>query len=186
MWGAAMAFDLETTRPKKRKAPPCDGASANDRTSCLFAEAVHQPTLQPQIILLCTAKVRVQILCLDGPERQVAGQFEIGPAAKRHREGIHRARRKARHARRRGFSAQQHLHVGSKPARVVIRQPRTEQVVDFMRRAARRKPGDSAAADVTHKSEPRIRVNRESAACTLAALAGSTLAWVDSDILILS
>src|ERR1700730_8339725 len=125
-----MAFDPRTARPEKQKAPSCDGASATYRSCCLPAEAVHQPTLQPQIILLCAAKVRVQILRLDRAERQVAGQLEIGAAAKRHREGIHRARRKARRARRRGFSAQQHLHVGSKPAGVVIGQPRTEQVVD--------------------------------------------------------
>ena len=181
-----MTFDPQTPRSKKQKAPPRSGASATDPTCYLLTEAVHQATLQPQVVLLCAAKVRVQILDLDRAERQVAGQLQIGAAAKRHRERIHRARRKARHARRQSFSTEQHLRVGSKPAGIVIREARTEQVVDFMRSGPRRQPRDLAATDVANNSEKPIHIDRERAARTLTARAGITLAWIDSDILILS
>jgi hypothetical protein len=82
----------------KQKAPPCDGASATYRRclrceperSCLPAEAVHQAALEAQVVLLCAAKVGVQILELDRAERHVAGQLEIGAAAKCHGKGVHR------------------------------------------------------------------------------------------------
>ena len=54
----------------------------------LLAEAVHQAALDAQVILLCAAKVGVQILELDRPERQVGRQGEVRAAAERHRKRI--------------------------------------------------------------------------------------------------
>ncbi|MCU1243473.1 MAG: hypothetical protein JWO71_4199 [Candidatus Acidoferrum typicum] len=73
----------------KRKAPPRGGASPiHFNRSYLLAEAVHQAALDAQVILLCAAKVRVQILELDGAESQVTRNCEVRAATERHRERI--------------------------------------------------------------------------------------------------
>jgi hypothetical protein len=176
---------MTKNRPEKAKAPPCDGASAMNRNS-LLAEAVDQPALYTQVVLFCAAEVRVQIFKLDRTERQVASQLEIGSAAERHRKRIDRRRRETRRAGRQPFAAEQHLRVRGHAAVVVIRHARPEQVVDFMRRGARRQAGDFAAVDIADYRDPLIQVGRERAARTLTAGTRSTLARIDSDVLILS
>src|ERR1700730_1701083 len=176
---------LYSKRTTKRKRPHrCDGASPTNRTY-LLAEAVDQAALEAQVILLCAVKVRVQILELDRTKRHVAGQLEIGAAAERHRKRVHGRRREAGQAGRRSCAAEQHLGIRREAAGIVIRQARSKQVVDFMGRAARRQAGDFAETEVADDPDPRIHVGCERATCTLAAGARSTLARIDSDILIL-
>jgi hypothetical protein len=55
-----------------------------------------------------------------------------------------------------------------------------------MRRSARRHAGDFAAAEISDKAEPAIHVGRERATDALAVGGWSTLAWIDSDVLIVS
>src|SRR5258708_17545648 len=154
--------DIPTRRSEKAKAPPCDGASAINRNS-LLAEAVDQPALYTQVVLFCPAEVRVQIFKLDRTERQVASQLEIGSAAERHRKRIQRLRRDTRLASRQPFAAEQHLRVRSHAAVVVIRHARPEQVVDFMRRDARRQTGDFAAVEIADYRDPLIQIGRQRA-----------------------
>ena len=172
-------------KPKKQKAPPYGGAAAMNRNG-LLTEVVDQATLDAQVVLLCAAKVGVQIFKLDRTERQVARQLHVRAAAERHGERVRRRRRETSDAGRRPFAAEQHLRVRGQAAVRAIRQPRPEQVVDFMRRGARRQAGDSAAPDVADKSEPVIHSDCERAPGTLAAGAWRTLARIDSDVLILS
>src|SRR5713101_8073835 len=172
-------------KPKKQKAPPYGGAAAMNRNG-LLTEVVDQATLDAQVVLLCAAKVGVQIFKLDRTERQVARQLHVRAAAERHGKRVRRHRRDTCCAGRRSFPAEQHLPVRGQAAVRAIRQPRPEQIVDFMSRASRRQAGNSAAADVADKSEPAIHIDRKRAPGTLATGAWRTRTRIDSDVLILS
>src|SRR4029077_16267137 len=78
------------------------------------------------------------------------------------------------------------LHVRGHAAVVAKRHAGPEQEVELMGRSAGRQAGDFAAADIANHADPLGNINRERAARTLAAGARSSLARVDSDILILS
>ena len=84
MWcragGPARPADGPRRQVQKAKAPPCDGASAMNRKG-LLPEVVDQAALDAQVVLLCAAKMRVQILKLDRTERQVARQLHVRAAA---------------------------------------------------------------------------------------------------------
>src|SRR5260370_18359109 len=147
---------------QKAKGPAlCDGASAMNRNG-LLAEVIDEATLDAQVVLFCASKMGVQILELDRTERHVGRQLNVCTAAERHCKRVRRRRRETRCACRRPFAAEQHLRVRSQAAVRAIRQPRPEQVVDFMRGGARLQAGDSAAPDVADKSEPVIHTDPES------------------------
>ena len=73
----------------KKKSPASRrGPRIHFNPNYLLAEAVDQAALDAQVILLCAAKVRVEILELDRAEGQVRGNREVRAAAERHRKRI--------------------------------------------------------------------------------------------------
>src|SRR6267378_8375219 len=74
------------------------------KTAGLAAEAVDQTTLQPEVVLRSAVKVSVKVVDLDGTQRNVARQGDIGTAADGRRESVARARAETGKASGEAFS----------------------------------------------------------------------------------
>src|SRR5260370_36183826 len=106
----------------------------------------------------------VEVVHLDWPERQMARNLKVRAAAKRQCKGVGRRRGETGYAGRQPFSTEQHLRIRSQAPAVVVGEPRSEEVVEFMGRRSRGQAGDFAAADIRDNPEPPINDSAERAA----------------------
>src|SRR5437879_1023566 len=172
---------------KKKRGAPIAGAP-RESPACLLLppEAPHQPALNPQVVLVGSAKVGVKVLHLDGAERDMLRQGNICAAAGSHRERIARGRTQPRRTGRELLAAEESLNVREDPSVSREVHPGTEQVVELMRGSARRQAGHFAAAHVPDDANTLTQVGPERARSALAVDARSTAAWVDPDKLIIA
>src|SRR5438477_4744094 len=153
----------------------------------LAPETPHQAALDAQVVLVGSAKVGVQIFHLDRPERDMLRQGDIGSAAGRHRKRVARSRTETRRSSRELLSAEQRLHVRKHPSAASREvHPGTEQVIDLVRRRARRQAGNLAAAYITDNADTLGQIGAEGTRTALAVDARSAAAWVNPDELIVA
>src|SRR5579859_1143854 len=84
--------------------------------SKLPAEAVDDTGLNPEIVLPGAVEVGVKIVDLDGSQRDVLGQGNVGAAAGRCCKRVARSRASTRYAGRELLTTGQHLDEGEHPA----------------------------------------------------------------------
>src|SRR5215471_10537892 len=58
----------------------------------LPAEAVHNAALDPEVVLACTAEVRIEVVKLCGTQRNVLGERDVRSAAEGHGKRVVRSR----------------------------------------------------------------------------------------------
>src|SRR2546423_1857518 len=173
-------------RAERRRGARCRSERTALHLARSAAPAVHEGGLDAVIVLPNAAKVRAEVLELDGAKGDVLSHGEIRTAADGHAVGAIRCGAEARSAGCCAHTTEQELRVRGEAAIAVVREPGPEQIVDFMRRGARRQPSDFAATEIADYAEPVIEVHGSRARYTLAVVPRSSSAWIAANKLIVA
>jgi len=151
----------------------------------LAAEAVDDAGLKPEIVLRFATEVSVKVVDLDGSQRDVLGQGNIGAAACGHRERVARPGACPRDCAREAISTGKYLDEREDAAtghREI--DSGTKQVAEFVRGEAGRQPGDFAAAELADDPNAGREIGANGAGTTLAILAAGPVSGIEADELV--
>src|SRR5579863_4948736 len=153
--------------------------------SKLPAEAVDDTGLNPEIVLPGAVEVGVKIVDLDGSQRDVPAQSNIGAAPCCRCKGVARSRASTRYASRELLAAGQNLDKGKHPAAGHRKiDARTKQVAELMSGDTGRQPGDFAAAELADDPDASRKIGSHGTGTALAIFAAGPVSRIKANELV--